>query len=169
MLQTAFVAGIFIGNFLITTFFAHIRVEKMLNRGLVAHILLLFVFVALIFPESIEKLGYSSWTNFLAIFLTFIVMGIFNAFVNTPLNVKFQLLIPTEYRARVFAVIGITAQGVIPIGFGIMGILLDVAPAHVIALILSLILLAEVLVFVLKYSHEVTGGLEEDHAGTGGA
>lgn len=161
VLNTSFVAGILIGNLIIGKFFAQAKIERMLNRGLIAHIVLLFVFVALIFPESIEKLGYASWTNFFAIFLTFTIMGIFNAFVNTPLNVKFQRLVPTEYRARVFAVIGVTAQGVIPIGFGIMGILLDLVPVHVIALVLSAILLVEILVFVLKYSREVTEGLEK--------
>ena len=162
ILNTSFVAGIFIGNLIIGTFFAQAKIEKMLNRGLIAHIVFLFIFTALIFPESIENLGGESWTNFFAIFFTFIAMGIFNAFVNTPLNVKFQRLIPAEYRARVFAVIGVTAQGVIPIGFGIMGILLDLAPAHVIALVFSAILLVEILVFVFKYSKEVTEGITDE-------
>ena len=162
ILQTAFVAGIFFGNIIIGTFFAQTKIEGMLNKGLIAHIVLLFVFVALIFPESIESLGYSSWINFFVIFAVFVVMGVFNAFVNTPLNVKFQRLVPTEYRARVFAVIGVASQGVIPIGFGIVGILLDYAPVHIIALVLSAILLVEILVFVLKYSKEVTEGLENE-------
>jgi DHA3 family macrolide efflux protein-like MFS transporter len=162
ILQTAFVAGIFVGNLIIGTLFAQTKIEKMLNRGLIAHIVLLFVFVALIFPGSIEKLGYASWTNFFVIFAVFVVMGIFNAFVNTPLNVKFQMLVPTEYRARVFAFIGVASQAVIPIGFGIIGILLDYTPVHIIALVLSAILLVEILVFVLKYSKEVTEGLEDE-------
>jgi len=156
LLQTSFVAGIFMGNLLIGSFFARSKIEKMLNRGLMAHIVLLFIFTSLIFPGSIEKLGNASWTNFLALFFTFILMGIFNAFVNTPLNVKFQRLVPTEYRARVFSVIGMTAQGVIPIGFAVMGVLLDLTSPHVIALVFSVILFIEILIFVLKYSREVT-------------
>jgi len=156
MLQTSFVAGIFIGNMLIGSFFATSKIEKMLNRGLIAHVILLFVFTLLIFPESLEKLGNASWMSFFALFFTFIIMGIFNAFVNTPLNVKFQKLVPTEYRARVFSVIGMTAQGVIPIGFALMGFLLDLASPHIIALTLSVILLLEILIFVFKYSRHVT-------------
>jgi MFS family permease len=156
VLQTSFVAGIFIGNMLIGSFFAQSKIEKMLNRGLIAHVVLLFLFTALIFPKSIEKLGDASWTTFSALFIVFIIMGIFNAFVNTPLNVKFQKLVPTEYRARVFSVIGMTAQGVIPIGFALMGFLLDLTSPHIIALGFSTILLLEILIFVLKYSREVT-------------
>jgi hypothetical protein len=103
-----------------------------------------------------EKLGNASWSTFSALFIVFIIMGIFNAFVNTPLNVKFQKLVPTEYRARVFSVIGVTAQGVIPIGFALMGVLLDLASPHVIALGFSMILLLEILIFVCKFSREVT-------------
>ena len=155
MLQTSFVTGILIGNIIIGTLLAKSKVEKMLNRGLLFETALIFVFVALIFPQVIEGLGYASWTLFFAIFCTFALMGMFNAFINTPIAVEFQKLVPTEFRARVFSVMEVITQGVVPIGLGIVGFLLDVAPAHVIALTLMVVELFVVLLFIFKYSKEV--------------
>jgi len=155
MLQTSFVTGILIGNIIIGTLLAKSKVEKLLNRGLLFETALIFVFVALIFPQVIEGLGYASWTLFFAIFCTFALMGMFNAFINTPIAVEFQKLVPTEFRARVFSVMEVITQGVVPIGLGIVGFLLDVAPAHVIALTLMVVELFVVLLFIFKYSKEV--------------
>ena len=155
MLQTSFVTGILIGNIIIGTLLAKSKVEKLLNRGLLFETALIFVFVALIFPQVIGRLGYASWTLFFAIFSTFALMGMFNAFINTPIAVEFQKLVPTEFRARVFSVMEVITQGVVPIGLGIVGLLLDVAPAHVIALTLMVVELFVVLLFIFKYSKAV--------------
>jgi len=164
MLQTSFMAGILIGNIIIGTLLAKSKVEKMLNRGLLAQMGFTFVFVALIFPQIVGRLGYASWTLFFALSLTFVFMGLFNAFVNTPIMVELQKLTPPEFRARVFSVIEVAAQGIVPIGFGIMGILLDLVPAHIIALTVVTISLLVILVFVFKYSKKVTEGFENKNA-----
>jgi MFS family permease len=155
LLQTSFVTGILIGNIIIGAVLAKASVEKMFIRGLLVQSVFMFVYAGLIFPYSIETLGYASWTLFFAFFLTFVAMGVFNAFVNTPIAVELQTLAPTEYRARVFSVLDVATQGIVPIGFGIMGILLDVAPAHVVAAVVVAIEFLIVLLFVFKYSKEV--------------
>ena len=155
MIQTSFVVGLLIGNIIIGTLLAKARIEKMLNGGLLIESVFMVFFVALIFPQAIEALGYASWALFSCMFVTFMFMGVFNAFVNTPLLVGMQKLTPTEFRARVFSVVEVIAQGVVPIGFGITGILLDLAPAHVISLVLFMISLVVTMLFVFKYSKEV--------------
>ena len=155
MLNASFVTGIFVGNLLIGAFLAQAKVKKMLNRGLIIQGLIMLVFAGLIFPHVIEALGHASWNFFLVLFCTFALIGVFNAFVNTPIAVELQRLTPTEFRARVFSVLEVASQGVVPIGFGIMGILLDVAPAHVVALIIMVIEFCVILLFVLKYSKQV--------------
>ena len=155
MIQTSFVVGLLIGNIIIGTLLAKARIEKMLNGGLLIESVFMVFFVALIFPEVIETLGYASWALFSCMFVTFMFMGVFNAFVNTPLMVGMQKLTPTEFRARVFSVVEVVAQGVVPIGFGITGILLDLAPAHVISLFLFIFTLMVTVLFVFKYSKEV--------------
>lgn len=161
MLQTAFMGGVLIGNLIIGGVLAKARLEKLLTRGFILQMGVMFVFVALIFPRSIETLGYASWILFSAVFCTFIFMGMSSAFVNTPINVGFQKLTPTEYRARVFSVSGVVIQGIVPVGYGIMGILLDVAPAHVIALAMGLLELVVVLLFISKYVTDVSRELEK--------
>jgi DHA3 family macrolide efflux protein-like MFS transporter len=155
MIQTSFVVGLLIGNIIIGTLLAKARIEKMLNGGLLIETVFMVFFVALIFPQVIETLGYASWALFSCMFVTFMFMGVFNAFVNTPLMVGMQKLTPTEFRARVFSVVEVVAQGVVPIGFGITGILLDLAPAHVISLFLFIFTLMVTVLFVFKYSREV--------------
>lgn len=76
--------------------------------------------------------------------------------------VEFQKLAPTEFRARVFAVIGVGTQGIVPIGFGVMGILLDMAPTHVVTLTILTIAFLVVLFFVFKYSKEVHKEFEHE-------
>lgn len=155
MLQTSFVAGILIGNIIIGAVLAKSKVQPMVTRGFIVETGLKFVFVALIFPKFVETLGYASWAMFCVLFSVFILMGIFNAFVNTPIDVGFQKLTPTEVRARVFSVSGIISQGVVPIGYGIMGIALDRFPAHRVALAVTVVLLFVVLLYISKYLKEV--------------
>lgn len=156
MLQTSFMAGILIGNIILGALLAKAKVETMLNRALLIESVFLFAFVFLIFPQVIERLGYASWTLFFALSLIFVLIGVTNAFVNTPINVEIQKLVPTEFRARAFSVMEVVSQGVVPIGFGIMGVLLDVVSAHVVAFFVILIDFFVILVFVFKYSKEVS-------------
>lgn len=155
ILQASFLTGFLIGNILLAALLAKANVETMVIRGLLVQIVPMVVFVGLIFPSVVEALGSASWTFFSVLFCTLVVMGVFNAFVNTPLTVETQKLAPTEFRARVFSVLEVVTQGIVPIGFGIMGILLDVAPAHVVAAVVVVSESLTVLVFVLKYSKEV--------------
>ena len=155
IVTTSFMAGMLIGNLIIGTLLAKAKIEKMLNRGLIFSVGFMFIFAGLIFPQTIETLGYASWAMFFAISITYIFMGVSLAFVNTPLDVELQKLTPTEFRARVFSVTEVILQGVVPLGYGIIGIALDMVPAHRVALTALLILAVVTLLFVLKYSKEL--------------
>ncbi len=160
VLQTAFMAGVLIGNLIIGGILARAKIEKMLKRGFIVHTGIMVVFTALIFPELMEGLGYASWAMFSAIFCTFIFMGVSSAFVNTPINVGLQRLAPTEFRARVFSVSGVIIQAVVPLGYGITGFLLDMAPVQYVALVMVSCELAVVLLFIFKYIKEVSAEFE---------
>lgn len=90
----------------------------------------------------------------------FALTGVFEAFINTPINVQLQSLAPTQYRARVFAVLGIGTQGIVPIGFGIMGIALDIYPAHLIALVVTFATAVIIVAFVWRHCSIVSTGLQ---------
>ncbi|HIH72725.1 MAG TPA: MFS transporter [Thermococcaceae archaeon] len=155
LLETSFMGGILLGNILIGALFAKKKAENLLVKGLIFETILLLIFAVLMFPQSIAFFLGPSWRMFGAIALVSVLMGISNAFVTTPLNVEFQQLVPTEYRARVFSVVEVMSQGIVPIGYGMVGILLDKLPAHWIAFSLTVLILISVLLFVAKYSRVV--------------
>lgn len=161
ILQTAFMAGALLGNIIIGSVLAKTKVEPLLTRGFIAQVLVMGVFVVLISPHVIESLQYASWILFSAIFCTFICLGTASAFVNTPINVGFQKLAPTEYRARVFSVSGVIIQGVVPIGYGVMGILLDIFPVHLIAATMVALEFIVVFLFIFKYVKVVSSEFEQ--------
>jgi len=163
MVQTAFTVGILIGNIVIGTLLSRSRVKSLLHGGLIFFMGTTFMFVVLIFPQSIEYLGHASWAIFAAISLTYALMGVSLSFVNTPMNVELQKLAPTEFRARVFSVMEVITQGIVPVGFGVMGFLLDVSSAHAVALCVSVITLLVVVLFILRLSEEVFRKFEHDN------
>jgi hypothetical protein len=77
--------------------------------------------------------------------------------------VELQKMTPTAFRARVFSVIELAAQAVVPIGFGIMGFLLDLVPAHWIVLVLSVAEIGVVVYFVVGLSGRVFEDLETNN------
>jgi DHA3 family macrolide efflux protein-like MFS transporter len=163
VLQTSFMAGILLGNIILATVLAKAKVKTLFTRGLLLQSVAMLVFAGLIFPQIVAVLGYGSWTMFWVLVLTFAPMGLLNAFVNTPLMVEVQKLTPTEFRARVFSVVEVAAQGVVPIGFGVIGILLDLAPAHIVTLGVMVMEFLVVVFFVVKYSQVVFVNFENNH------
>ncbi len=162
-LEAAFVTGTLLGNIIIGTWLAHARLKSMVIRGLVCEVVSMGVFAGLIIPSVIHFFGYGSWDLFIIFFFVLVINGLFNAFVNTPLLVEIQRLAPTEFRARVFSVLEVMSQGVVPIGFGIMGILLDIIQPHVVALSVILLLMITVLFFGLKYADIVFEDLNKNN------
>lgn len=161
LLQTAFMGGLLLGNFIIGILLAKTRVEKILTKGFFIQVAVMAGFVTVLFPSVLEWFDYASWTLFFVVFCIFLIMGVSSALVNTPIGVGFQKLAPTEVRARVFSVSGVVIQGVTPIGYGIMGILLDIVPVHVIALAIVLGEGVVITLFVVKYMQKVATELEK--------
>jgi MFS family permease len=160
LVQASFMGGLLLGNVLIASLFARSKVKNMLNRALLIESGLVFVLVAVIMPGSLEQLGYASLLTFGALVGIYLLFGLFNAFINTPIHVGIQRLAPTQYRARVLSVVEVSSQGIMPIGFGLMGIMLDLYPAYIIALGIAVVELAIVIPFVLRYSSAVAADLE---------
>ena len=160
MLQTSFVVGTLAGNIIIGTVLARAKIDVLLKRGLISGQIFNLMFGVLILPKVMGFLGYASWITFSAIFVIFVFRGFSIAFVNTPISVGLQKLVPTEYRARVFSVMELVTMGIMPIGVGVVGILLDMAPAHLIAFGMFIANFCVVLVFVFKYLGDVAEEFE---------
>ena len=162
-LEAAFVIGTLVGNIIIGTWLANAKVKTMVIRGLFLQAFFLLIFAGMIFPSVINFFGHGSWDFFNLFFVILIIVGLFNAFINTPLLVEIQRLAPTEFRARVFSVLEVMAQGVVPIGFGIMGILLDRIQPHVIALSLLILMILVMVLFIVKYADMVFEDLHNNN------
>jgi DHA3 family macrolide efflux protein-like MFS transporter len=159
-IEASFMAGLLAGNLLLGTFFSRKKVANLLNRGLLAESVLLFVLVATVHPVSLETLGYASVLLFLLLLLILLSIGICNAFVNTPITVAIQKLAPTRYRARVFSAVEVSTQAIVPIGYGVTGILLDLYPAHLVMSLVAVINSLIVILFVARYSRQVSADLK---------
>ena len=162
LLQSTFLLGILGGNIVIGAFLASKRSDKLIIPGLMIQVVITVIFVFMIFPGSIAWLGGASWLMFGSLAAVFVGMGFFNAFVNTPFQTTFQRLVPTSFRSRVFSVIEVMSQGIVPIGIGLVGIVLDIIPAYQVALMLVIPAVILSLVFVGKYSKSVFKELNGD-------
>jgi MFS family permease len=137
-LQTSFVFGVLIGNIFLGTFLAKKRPGMLFATGLATETVILFLISALFFPFFVSFLGGAGWLYFVALAVPFLTTGLFNAFVNTPLNTLFQKIVPTQYRSRIFAVLSILSQIATPLGAAIYGFAVDRVPAHSLILIASI-------------------------------
>ena len=96
-------------------------------------------FTATLFPNSIAYLGGASTMLMLVIGAEFMIMGAFNALLNTPIQTNMQKLIPNKLRSRVNSVSMVISQGGVPVGAVIYGILLDVTKVHYIYTVISIL------------------------------
>ena len=162
-LQSGWVVGVLIGNVILGTLLSKKRQGNLFAMGLTAETLILFLLTVFFFPYFIDLFGWASWRYFAALGLPILVTGIFNAFVNTPLNTLFQKIVPTNYRSRIFSVISILAQIATPLGAAIYGFAVDRVPVHYLILVSSIGNALLTLVFLLKGMTKLFDGKTPDN------
>jgi len=162
-LQSGWVVGVLIGNVILGTLLSKKRQGNLFAMGLTAETLILFLLTVFFFPYFIDLFGWASWRYFAALGLLILVTGIFNAFVNTPLNTLFQKIVPTNYRSRIFSVISILAQIATPLGAAIYGFAVDRVPVHYLILVSSIGNALLTLVFLLKGMTKLFDGKTPDN------
>lgn len=161
-LQSGWVVGVLIGNVILGTLLSKKRQGNLFAMGLTAETLILFLLTVFFFPYFIDLFGWASWRYFAALGLPILVTGIFNAFVNTPLNTLFQKIVPTNYRSRIFSVISILSQIATPLGAAIYGFAVDRVPVHYLILVSSICNALLTLVFLLKGMTKLFDGKTPD-------
>ena len=78
------------------------------------------------------------------------------ALMNVPLNAKIQRAVPNKLRGRVLSIFIMMANVLTPFGLLVVGPLLDIYPAWVIATALDIIMSIVVLYFWAKHRNELT-------------
>ncbi|MBN2254027.1 MAG: MFS transporter [Kosmotogaceae bacterium] len=133
-LQSGWVVGVLVGNVLLGTVLVRKRQGRLFAGGLAVETAINFILAAFFFPYFAKLFGGASWLYFASLGVPILVMGVFNAFVNTPLQTLFHRIVPTSHRSRVFSVISILAQIATPLGSAIFGFAVDRFPVHYLVL-----------------------------------
>lgn len=161
IVQSTFMVGILIGNVLLGAVLSKRPIEKLIKNGITGMIFFSLTLALTFFPQIVSMLGGKGMTLMVVICLQFILMGIFNALINTSFDTNFQRLVPTEIRSRVFSVTGIVSQMGVPVGAVVFGFLLDMIPSYV-AFFIAVGLGAVVTIgFYIKAPKEVFNPLKE--------
>lgn len=139
LLESMWVLGILFGNLLIATVLTKKNQGKLFAWGIFFQIFV-FIFINIfMYPGFVKLFGGPSWLYFGILSTGFVIVGTFNAFVNTPLHVYYQSAVPTEVRSRVFAVISVMSQLIVPLGSAIYGFAVDRISAHILVSLALLI------------------------------
>ncbi|ABX32233.1 major facilitator superfamily MFS_1 [Petrotoga mobilis SJ95] len=153
--QSSFTVGILIGSILIGTIFSKSNPKKSMTLGLTVEAVMFFIISGLFFPNIVTKFGGASWTFLIILYINLMIIGVSNAFINIPIDTNMQKMTPTNVRSRVFTVLGLIAQGAVPVGMQIYGILLDLMKGYQIALFASIVSVIVIILF-LKIAPEET-------------
>ena len=129
-LQSAFVVGSLIGNLIIIRFLLKASNKKMLLGGLFSQYGVQYFFAITLFQPLFGWLQNRLFLYFWVFGAFFATIGFFNTLVNVPIHTNLQVMTPTEIRSRVFSVLDLLAQIMVPIGAVIYGFLMDRLPVH---------------------------------------
>lgn len=148
-LMAFFTLGILLGNIALGIYFSKYSSKAIIKSSFIMQTGVLLLWSMLVFPQCAGAFGGATWKMFFILALGTSFIGIFNAFVNTPIQTNLQKMVPNELRSRFFSVMGMFCQGAVPIGSMIYGILLDKLPYYYIMLAIALINALTVIAFII--------------------
>jgi len=129
-METSWVVGVLIGNIILGVFLSKRKATSLFKTGIIAETFLSLIFAIVVYPFAVSFFGGNSWFFFSIIAVIFIFTGAFNALVNTPMLTLFQKKVSSSYRSRVFSVIAVLTQLIVPAGAFLFGLGLDHFEAH---------------------------------------
>jgi len=129
-IQSAFVVGSLVGNLVIIKFLLKASNKKMLLGGLFSQYGVQYFFAVTLFQPLFGWLQNQLFLYFWVVAAFFATIGFFNTLVNVPIHTNLQMMTPTEIRSRVFSVLDLLSQVMVPIGAVIYGFMMDRLPVH---------------------------------------
>lgn len=154
-LMAFFTIGMLLGNVALGVYFSKFSSKIIMKTGFLVEAVMSIVLSVCVFPQFVNIIGGATWSLFFIIAFGIAIIGLFNAFVNTPLNTNLQKLVPNELRSRFFSVLGMFCQGAVPIGAMMYGFLLDKLPYYYIMLAIALISAVVTISFLIVAVPEV--------------
>lgn len=149
-----FTIGILFGNVSISAYFKKLGLKKLMKTGLIVETIIMAVFSVLFFPQIVSIFGGATAILFISMSICCFAMGFCNAFLNTPISTNLQNLVPDEMRSRFFSILGMFAQGAVPIGSLLFGILIDLIKYYDLLTIINIASILASGIFLLKACEE---------------
>jgi len=162
LIEAFFTVGILIGNVLLGVFFAKGKLLQKLRTGLIFTSISYIGISIVSFPFFLSYFEGITLTYFIIIGILQLSMGLFIAFVDTPLISALQQILPKDKMSRFFSFFGIASHMAVPIGGLVYGILLDHMPSYLLLLIVSSCGLIAISIGILTIPIELEEALEKN-------
>lgn len=136
-LEGMFPVGMLVGSLILSIIPERDKKYKSMIGGLLVCSLVILMFGMPIF-NGILGLGNIFW--FIYYTALIIIIGTAIVFVQVPISVMMQRLVPDNMRGRVIGLMGTMAMAISPVGMILSGVLLDIVPAFIMPVATGVIL-----------------------------
>jgi len=164
LMESFFMGGALLGNVLIAVKFGR-KAGSFLFKAMFINGIVMMVFIWLISPAS----GLDRNEAFALLMAVSIIMGTAEAFIDIPIQSKIQRAVPSEVRGRVFSALGILTRVATPLGLVLVGPLLNLYPAWLVALGIWLGMAFVVVYYWVKYRDVLLADVDEQQKNKGEA
>ncbi|URZ09162.1 MFS transporter [Clostridium felsineum] len=149
-----FTVGLLLGNVAISLYLKKFRLKLLMKIGLIFESFTTIIMCLLFLPIITLFFKGSIISLFIVMCIFYMLIGFFNATLNTPISTNLQELVPNDMRSRFFSIFGLLTQVAIPLGSFILGFTLDKIKYYDLLIALSLIIAIIALIFLLKACDE---------------
>lgn len=154
---SAFAGGVLLGNIVLSVLPRFKRVlQAVLRLSIVVGVLMGSIGVLFILPLS-------SATLIISLIVVALIIGLVLAFVNTPMSVYMQMIVPTALLGRVGSTFATLMQLAMPLGTAVFGVLFQRLPAGPIYLTTGIVIVVYIsLVAVVVRHHDDAEQIRRD-------
>lgn len=150
ILQASIMAGVLLGNVLLSVASHKIGKRMVVIYGLAAEAIIFTVMGVFFYPYIVDFFGGASRILFVILIIFLTGFGISNAFLRTSIQTNMQIMIPNELRARVMATYAFSMQIVAPLGVFVAGAMLEFFEYYNLFMFSAIMIVVATVIFIKK-------------------